>query len=368
MNAFEQRFNEQWKKYQEEESGQLPNIMLIGAAGVGKSSLINKIFGGDFAHTSDVKPETRGYNTIYRGKQYGKSVNLIDTAGYELGQVDTYYSEIHKVILDGIDQEMVHIIWYCIAVINERIEDMDICILQRLMSEPPIRKRVCIVFTKCDYDSVDGLKAKTLRAALNGQIHFPVQSFETSTSNELHLDLDLPQLIQWSANAIDNEDLRNKFIAAQISNLDVKRHAVKKIVNLAVTAAAGIGAVPIPFSDAALLVPVQVSMIGKIIDIYGVSSLASVSKAVLSDVIISNLGKSLASGLLKMIPIVGPLVGGAINAGVAGALTGAIGYAASEICYKNVKGFLNGDTVFWDQIFETNEFAGLVMETFKQNK
>lgn len=368
MNNFEQEISERWKKYQTEKNELFPNIMLIGASGAGKSSLINKIFGGNFAHISNVKPETQGYNTIYRGKEYGKSVNLIDTAGYELGQVDTYYKDIHSVISNGIHEEMVHIIWYCISVINERIEDMDINILQKLMVESSIRRRICIVFTKCDYDTDDGSKVTAFKAALNDQIRYPISSFETSTSNELDLDLDLPQLIQWSADAIDDEDLRNKFIAAQVSNLDVKHHAVKKIINMAVTAAIGIGAVPIPFSDAVLLVPVQVGMIGKIIDIYGVSNLASVSKTVISDVIISNLGKSISSGLLKMIPVVGPLIGGAINAGVAGALTGAIGYAASEICYKNVKSYLNGNTVAWDQMFGTSEFTSLVSEAFRQNR
>lgn len=366
MNSYEKKFNEEWDKYQAKKNNVYPNVMLLGTSGAGKSSLINKVFRRDIAPVSDVKPETRGYDTVYMGADYGSTVNLVDTAGYEMGQGETYYSEVRKTILKGIDGSPVHVIWYCIPVTNERVQEMDFDILQKLMQEKSIRERICIVFTKCDEDTKDGSKAKDLKRAVDKSLAFPIRSFETSANEKVDLDLD--KLIEWSASVIDDVDLRNNFIAAQMRDLEMKREYAKKIISVSAAEAGVVGAVPIPFSDAVLLVPVQVTMIGKVIDVYGVSNLVNISTAVISDAIITNLGRSIVSNILKMIPVVGKIVGAVINAGVAAALTGAVGYAASELCYQNVKKFLEGRPVVWDSIFESGEFSRLVKDNFKNRR
>lgn len=366
MNKFEEEFDAEWEKYRKKKGNMYPNIMLLGTSGAGKSSLINTIFGGNFAAVSDTKPETKGYDTIYRGKDYGNTVNLIDTAGYELDQGNIYYDSIRKIISEGIEEGPIHIVWYCVPVTNERVQEMDFDILQKLMKENRIRKRICVVFTKCDQDTEEGSKAKILKQAIIDSVRFPIRSFETS--NVKNLELDLPELIAWSAEAIDDEDLRAMFIGAQMADLEHKRSYAGKVIAAAAVAAAGIGAVPIPFSDAVLLVPIQIEMISKIIDSYGVNSLANISASVVGDVIVTNLGKSIVSNIVKMIPGLGQVVGGAINAGVASALTGALGLTASELCYKNVKMFLEGHSVDWSHIFESEDFSDRVNEAFKKKK
>lgn len=358
----------QWEEYQAQKKNSLyPNIMLVGASGVGKSSLINAVFGENVAATSDVRPETQGYFILYKGEDYGRSVNLIDTAGYELGQGNTYYSKIHNEILQRKDEQFIHVIWYCLSVANERIQEMDFDILRQLMQEDSVRKRLCVVFTKCDCDNPEGDKAKALRDAIEKKLDFDIRCFETSTDHQLIDQLQLKELIEWSANAIDDEDLRRSFISAQMRDLDAKRNEAKKIIAAATVTAAAIGASPIPFSDAPLLVGDQVIMASKIIDVYGLSSLASISRSLLSSSIISQVGRSLSANLLKLIPVVGQVVGGIVNAGVASAVTGAVGTAISEICYVNVKKVLNGESVAWEKIFDT-DFMSIVTDLFNQNR
>lgn len=54
-----------------------------------------------------------------------------------------------------------------------------------------------------------------------------------------------------------------------------------------------------------------------IINVYGIYEFAHISKEVVASLVISNLGKSIADGLLKLIPAAGTIIGGAINATVA---------------------------------------------------
>lgn len=81
------------------------------------------------------------------------------------------------------------------------------------------------------------------------------------------------------------EGQKAAFVAAQKADLDLKRRRARVIVAGAATTAAGIGATPIPFSDAALIVPVQVGMLASVSAAYGLSlSAASVGTLVGSSI------------------------------------------------------------------------------------
>ena len=96
------------------------------------------------------------------------------------------------------------------------------------------------------------------------------------------------------------------------------------------------GAVPIPFADAPLLIGQQVAMMIAINSIFefdierdALTSLATAAIGVGGATVI---GKTVASNLLKLIPGVGTVAGGAISAGTAGVITLALGKAYIEVC------------------------------------
>ena len=93
----------------------------------------------------------------------------------------------------------------------------------------------------------------------------------------------------------------------------------------------GEGAAPIPFSDCALLIPTQLTMIVSITVVFGFDVNKSILAALLTSTIGSGgatvLGKTVVSGLLKLIPGAGSVIGGVISAGTAGVITTALGEA-----------------------------------------
>ena len=108
-------------------------------------------------------------------------------------------------------------------------------------------------------------------------------------------------------------------IEARIKAIEEKQGKAKAIVATAVTAAVAAGAIPIPLSDAAVLIPIQITMIATLAGLYGLREEA-IKQAALPFVA-KMVGIFAATSLLKLLPG----LGSAVNAAVAGSLTGAMG-------------------------------------------
>jgi len=110
---------------------------------------------------------------------------------------------------------------------------------------------------------------------------------------------------------------------------------VAAIIKQAVVVAAGVGATPIPFADAALLVPNQVTMIARITAAYGLPPSRSRALATAGSVVLTGgatmAGRYAVTSLLKFVPG-GAVAGSAISATVAAALTKAVGHAWARVC------------------------------------
>ena len=131
------------------------------------------------------------------------------------------------------------------------------------------------------------------------------------------------------------------------SSIDIREYKIiamnkkaEKVVAEATAKTMAIGAVPIPFADAPFLIGEQVSMMGKICEIFEIDVFKDGLKMLATAVIgvggATIMGKSVVTGILKCIPGAGTVVGCAVSGSTAGIITLALGKAFIEVC-KMVK-------------------------------
>lgn len=338
-----------------------PNLMIVGGTGVGKSSLINKIFGEELATVGCGAPVTRGCE---RFEKDHIPLVIFDTEGYEISATGTSNSNFTTTILPEVERrkerslaEQIHLIWYCLSVGNHRVTDYDLQNLDLISRKLQIP--LAVVLTQCDTEEADdngeGKTSRAFREVLaQHRAAYPV--FETSTVANLPLQVE--ELMEWSSTALTDEALRRSFVGAQRASLKIKRAEARKVVMLAAGAsAATAGLNPLPLSDALLIIPQQLAMAAKLAHVYGFDSLSGGVMALLKGQLVSLAGKQLASSLTKLIPVLGQV----INAGVASALTGAMGVALIEIYHRAYEHYLDHKTLpDWAQLFSNENFSAML--------
>lgn len=369
MSEFENKFDEEYQRQMNEI--ERPNLLVVGGTGVGKSSLIIRVFGDELDTKPSVgagEPVTSGLNP-YRPKD--TPIILWDAEGYEISNNGNISNDNFKRnVLPKIDQmmtgrlsEQIHLVWYCISIANHRVTDFDLNNIQDFLDR---NMKLAVVLTQCDVDDVNGTDAKKFKQIINERHNVPV--FETSSEKELNLDIE--KLISWSCDALPTENLKRSFIQAQKDSIAEKKKEAFKIVSFfSGTTAATAGLNPIPISDALLIAPQQLTMCIQITNIFWMGTgLSSSIKDFLGTQILSILGKQAAASLVKLIPIWGNI----INAGVAGTITFGLGFALVEANAKALKDFLDkGKEPKWDTIFKSSEFIESVnnaMENMSKKK
>ena len=324
------------------------NVMILGKTGVGKSTLINNMFSEKLAETGVGKPVTTQIRKI---EKPDFPLAIYDTPGLELGgenSVDSLLEQVTDQIKAGIKSgdisHAIHCIWYCVGTPSHRFEETEIEFLKRFLDETEYFNVPVIVVLTQSYSKKD---AKVLKSEIEKE-NLKIANVVPVLAEDYEIDEDyvakafgLDRLSEIMNNVIP-DGVKKTFIAVQIASIDLKKGRAQAVVAASASAAAATGAVPIPFSDAALLVPEQIAMLAGITAVFGVP----VEKATLTAIITGTigtasttvLGKTVVSNLLKFIPGVGSVVGGAISGATAAALTAALGEAYIIILVKVIKG------------------------------
>lgn len=319
------------------------NIIVAGKTGVGKSTLINYIFREQLAETGIGKPITQHIQMITKKDV---PLTIYDTKGLELGR-DTQ-KEIKAEIIDKIkeglyskdENKCIHCIWYCINTASDRIEEDEIeWIREFTQDNKEIQVPLIIVLTK----SFSKKKAKEFRDYIDS-LNLPVCAIVPVLALDYEIEED------YVAKAYGGEELieiMGELLGEELipTLQNVQRAAIKQKVKYArgvvattVTASFAEGFTPVPFSDAALIVPTQVAMIASITVAFGIK----VNKGIITSFITSILGtagatlagRSIVAGIFKLIPGAGTIIGGAISGGTAALITTALGEAYIKLMEK----------------------------------
>ncbi|GAA9901957.1 hypothetical protein VN0786_08250 [Helicobacter pylori] len=139
------------------------------------------------------------------------------------------------------------------------------------------------------------------------------------------------------------------FLLIQKANIQARKQAMidesKTIIHVASGAVGAAGLIPIPFSDALAIAPIQAGMIYKMNDAFGVKMKDSVAASLITGLLgftaIGQTAKTIVANLIKCIPGVGSVVGAVISGATAVAITESIGFAylkALETCFNDDTG------------------------------
>ncbi len=336
------------------------NILLLGNSGVGKSTLINAVLGSEVAETSYGTEGTTKKLKVYEDESY--PFTLIDTAGFEpnIFKKMKTINEIRQWSKDNIEQETrkeIHEIWFCVdgtssKLFKETIDALSwatsiwrtvpiIVVITKSYSEPEREKNVQMV-----NDALNN--KKQLKDRVKAII--PVVASAFPISSKLYVEPEgilelieksntiLPFGVQAAAHDIDEYKLARRRILSQ------------SVVGLAVAGAAVVGAVQIPFSDAALLGPIEIAEVNGIASVYG-SAQNDKEKQFVNSIVSTgtvSLAAKAAIGALKAVP--GINVGASVlNAAIAAGIAAAIGESSVHAFEQIYLGNKSYDDVDWVQ-------------------
>lgn len=307
------------------------NILIAGKTGVGKSTLINSVFREKLADTGIGKPVTKHLRRITKE---GIPVVLYDTRGLELEQSvqKQVKKDIYKLVEDNKQtKDAIHAVYYCIQANSSRIEDTEIELIKDISKVLP----VILVLTQ----SI-GKPAEEFSRYLEN-INLPVAAVQNIMAEPYEISDDyiipafgLKELIDKTLQLIPQE-ARDAFMNAQHADIERKAKSARRWATRYVATTFGVGFAPIPFSDASVLVPMQVTLLAHITAIFGISldksTIVSLIAAVGGTGSATMIGKSIVANAFKFIPGAGTLVGGIISGTTASIVTSALAISYIEV-------------------------------------
>lgn len=315
------------------------NLAIIGGTGVGKSSLVNAVFGRERARVGKGLPVTSGIHYYH-----DDSLGIWDVEGFEIGSARSPGETLRghlAAIAERPAAEQISVVWYCVLSTADRLTQPDVDMI-RALEEAGLP--VILVLTKVAWT----------KHPLTGKYRAPrdVELFQEwlehptdGTGAPLHLPVH--RVIPTSAHgpngkgtghglgelvaetlALSPDSEKDAFRIAQRLNLPWKREMARPVIAAAAASAAAAAAIPLPIADAVTLAPIQMGMMARISVIYDLEFRSVLPASALAQLGAQVSGQALARSFVKLIPG----VGSAVNATVAFSLTTVTGEGWLRLC------------------------------------
>ncbi|MFB9645438.1 GTPase domain-containing protein [Microbacterium terregens] len=337
----DEEFRNKWQQ-QAEKIGRF-NLAIFGKTGVGKSTLINAIFGREVAATGIGEPVTMDEVLHLHDNGF---LGLLDTRGLEIGaDTDAIIKDLSQHMKDRRkkqETDQVHVAWYCVSANHKRFEDTEADFIRRL---DELGLPVIVVLTQVPSrdgelhgDAIELAEHIAARALpIVGGRPLPVMAqaddFTRQPTHGLEDLLDAtfrvaPEGVRVALTAAQKIDMGRKFRQAQ----------------LAVWAAGALaGATSVFLKDEPKALPtIVLGMTGAVAAIYGIpEDIAALAWAAAATAVTAA-GGSVTDGLIALIPEEKVGAQDVVTGVVAGTIVVAVGYAWTAVCGQLAQGKLDG--------------------------
>jgi uncharacterized protein (DUF697 family)/GTP-binding protein EngB required for normal cell division len=304
-------------------------ILISGKSGVGKTTLINAMFGQEMGEVGSGRPVSQ---EVQWHEFDGNPLALCDTRGLELADykatIEAVEREFEARDKNADVRERIHLAWICIAEPSGRVEpgEIELFNLCKKYDVPCI-----VVLTKGIGSDEFVDEVRKLLVDATGYVRVLA---ETWKSGRLVVEpYGLDGLLAETLEAVPSA-MRKALIAAQKVDLDLKRRGALIVARAAAIAAASGTAVPVPLAGMGAFVAANVGMLVKIAAVMGVELSTSTVFAIATSAIAGlglSFGVKMGLGeLMKLVPGVGSVGGTVVEAGTTLAATYGLGHGFTE--------------------------------------